>query len=326
MPHAPTLPAFTPDEQSRVHSGLALQVARMMGRKLEEDDWSAVYCAAKGIENTGWSNLDIDVMNGPLGIEHKMLCYRSKPDLEQACGTSLMHPALTRSIRIPSVDMPADEVMADVFDQYRLLLEERKLSVMSKYDGSQPIELRTGWLLWQESLRQFMYFEELTMAPNPEEHVAHWNERGAGGRRKPSKNLWIYEKESGRKRYSVTTSAGIKIQPYFDVPLPDDPNLYTFTVIGERIDAGHVRAAVTQKTYNALAQLTDVDSPRVLSKLILETVSGLDGSEDLLSIASIDEVRFLTLTEDAYLALGEAFGGVNDDHNFQLLIDILSVL
>lgn len=57
-----TLAAFTPEQRDSVHSLLAAKVARMMGRKLEEGDWSEVYCRAKEIPHRGWSNLSIDVM------------------------------------------------------------------------------------------------------------------------------------------------------------------------------------------------------------------------------------------------------------------------
>ena len=49
----------------------------------------------------------------------------------------------------------------------------------------------------------------------------------------------MYEKITKQKRYSVTTSAGIKIQPYFDVPPPNDQNLYYFRVQSEPIDTDH---------------------------------------------------------------------------------------
>jgi hypothetical protein len=233
-----TLPVFTPDERAVVHQLLALKVADMMGRKLEEGDWAEVYCRARAIENKGWSNLNIDVVHENLGVEHKMLCFRSKPDIESACGQTLMHPAATRSIRIDSVDAEPNEVMADVFQQYRALIEARTRKVADQNTTAKAVDMRTGWLLWQESLRAFLYFEEPMQAPDPSDYFAEWHS-STGGTRKPSKNLWIYERETGRKRYSVTTAAGIKIQPYFDVPAPNDPNLYVWQVIGEQIDAGH---------------------------------------------------------------------------------------
>ena len=46
----------------------------MMGCKLEEEDWNRVYCEAKGIPHSGWSNLNIDVIHAGLGVEQKLLC------------------------------------------------------------------------------------------------------------------------------------------------------------------------------------------------------------------------------------------------------------
>ena len=55
------LPVFSDQQQQEIKLHLAGKVAAMMGRKWEEGDWSAVYCAAKGIPDAGWSNLNIDV-------------------------------------------------------------------------------------------------------------------------------------------------------------------------------------------------------------------------------------------------------------------------
>jgi len=78
------------------------------------------------------------------------------------------------------------------------------------------------------------------VAPNPKDFYAEWHDSG-GGARKASRNLWVFDKATGHKRYSITTSAGAKIQPYFDVPPPNDTNVYLFTVIGEVIGVGMVR-------------------------------------------------------------------------------------
>src|SRR3954452_17528968 len=99
-----TLPAFTADQRVAVHRLLAAGVAFMMGRKFEEGDWADVYSTAKRIPNRGWSTLNIDVMHGGLGVEHKMLRSAAEEKLKDLCGTRLMHPAATRSIRVPSVD------------------------------------------------------------------------------------------------------------------------------------------------------------------------------------------------------------------------------
>lgn len=115
--------------------------------------------------------------------------------------------------------------------------------------------MRTGWLLWQRSLHQFLYFEEEMLPPNPGDYIAKWIRKEAGGARKGSTNLWVYEKETGRKRFSITTEAGAKIQPYFDVPPPTDPNVYVFTVIGEMVDIGLVRVWITESTARELERL-----------------------------------------------------------------------
>ena len=79
-----TLPVFNKDEQERAHIFLATQVAMMMGRKFEEGDWAKIYCEAKGIPLAGWSNTDIDVIYGHVGIEHKMICRRDKQPIKES--------------------------------------------------------------------------------------------------------------------------------------------------------------------------------------------------------------------------------------------------
>ena len=72
------LQAFTDEEKERAKRWLATQVAAMMGRKLEEGDWSHVYCRAKGIPEAKWSNLHIDVNYQGLGLEMKLLRITDK--------------------------------------------------------------------------------------------------------------------------------------------------------------------------------------------------------------------------------------------------------
>ena len=227
----------------------------MMGRKFEEEDWRQAYAGAKGIPDAGWSNLQIDVMHGSLGVEHKMLRVRSKGSILTACGTSMMHPAGTRSIRIPQIE-DATAAARDILQQYGALIEARTtlVRVRSQLGGGQlerseaeqqlaeelglnitvarrqladveveddptdvpPPDMRFGWLLWQDSLREFLYFEQPMTVPDPSAYRAIWVESG-GGSRKQSRNLWIYDIETDRKAYSITTEAGAKIQPYFDV-------------------------------------------------------------------------------------------------------------
>jgi hypothetical protein len=311
-----SLPAFTEQEYETAQVLLATRVAYMMGRKLEEGDWAEVYCRAKGIPLQGWSNLNIDVMHDALGIEHKMICYRSHVDLLEACGRSLMHPSATRSIRVPSPDTDPEVAKRDILQQYADLIEMRREKVREAAGGREP-DVRTGWLLWQQSLRQFLYFEEEMLPPNPDDYTASWR-RSGGGIRKESRNLWVYERETGKKRYSITTAAGAKIQPYFDVPPASDPNLYHFRVIGEVIEAGLVRVWVTEATERELRRLLgELDTER-LSAAIVEAAAAVSRM-DVVEQARTETAHALIVTETAYLALHEALPGVSDEHSFQLL-------
>lgn len=318
-----TLACFDSEERARAHELLAIRVAHMMGRKFEEGDWSYVYCRAKGIPEGGWSNLSIDVMHGNLGVEQKMLCYRSNASVAQACGTTLMHPAATRSIRIPSLDGDPNDVMADVLQQYRDLIAERARRVEQQSGIDAPADMRTGWLLWQESLQQFLYFEERMTVPSTSDLYAEWVERATeGARRKGSKNLWVYERSTGRKKYSITTSAGAKIQPYFDVPPPSDPNLYLFTVIGEEILPGRVRVwltAATARDLSVVAGSSDIDR---ISDLIIEACSALTPSR-VADFGKAEAGVAVEVRSDAYNALVEKLPGVSDEHCFVLLLGVL---
>lgn len=121
------LAVFTEEEKKRAKILLAAKVASMMGRKIEEGDWSDVYCKAKDIPENGWSNLHIDVNHNGLGVEFKMLRIGQLrgQSIKSVCGTTRMHPAATRSIRIEDTSLPANDVMVDVLSQYSALIDER---------------------------------------------------------------------------------------------------------------------------------------------------------------------------------------------------------
>jgi hypothetical protein len=321
MKRGVTLPAFTPEEKQQAHQLLATRVAFMNGRKFEEGDWSAVYCGAKGIPPQKWSNLEIDVMHGSLGVEHKMLCYRSGVNLLDACGKTLMHPAATRSIRIASVEADPQTVRRDVLTQYAQLIKAREKRLRERTAAQQPVDLRTGWLLWQESLRQFLYFEEKMVPPRVGDYEAKWVESNSGTR-KGSKNLWVYERKTGIKRFSITTQAGAKVQPYFDVPPPTDPNLNLFTVIGEMLDTGFVRVWLTEATLREIRQLAGSLETTALSQMILQKANSFVHSEQF-KIQHIETAESVLVTNEAYQALLATFPGVNDDHCFRLLAQAL---
>ena len=318
-----TLPAFTKSEREKAHTLLASRVAHMMGRKLEEGDWAEVYCRAKDIPVKGWSNLDIDIMHGSLGVEHKMIRYSSKGDISEACGTSIMHPSATRSFRVPSTTMDSNDAMRDVLTQYGELIRRRGEKVRELSGSKDEPDMRTGWLLWQDSLRQFLYFEEEMVPPDPSDFEAKWVHRvSKSGSRKPSTNLWVYDRETGAKRYSVTSEAGAKIQPYFDVPPLTDPNVYIFTVIGETLNTGFVKVWLTDATARELKRLIGSLEPEALSKAVLESAK-LVTKRDVVEEAEREIAHPFTITVEAYEALQSVFPGVSDEHCFQLLAEQL---
>lgn len=311
------LPAFSPEERDKAHRLLATRVAFMMGRKFEEGDWSYVYCAAKGIPERGWSNLSIDVMYRGLGIEHKMLGQPPDKPLKSVCGTRLMHPALTRAIRIPSKG-DANAVMRDVLGQYARLVRARRKKVKDDAPGTQP-DLRTGWLVWEKSLHEFLYFEEETLEPEPTDYTAEWRESG-GGNRKTSKNLWVYERETGHKRYSITTSAGPKIQPYFDVPPPGEPNLYIFRVQGEEISPGCVRLWVTESTAREIKSIIGDLTLDNLS-VIIENAAAEPSDVAAMSLQAREQATPIEVTTESYGLLTATFpSAVSDEHMFRMLL------
>lgn len=315
------LAAFNVEEKKTAKILLATQVAMMMGRKFEEGDWSSVYCRTKGIPEQTWSNLHIDVMHDGLGVEQKMLCVRPKRSLMEYAGTTQMHPSATRSIRIASTDVSPNDAMQDVLLQYKELIEHRTRKV-EKTSHTNEADMRTGWLLWERSLTEFLYFEERMIAPDPTMFYAEWNERGAEGSRKGSKNLWIYEADTGKKRYSITTNAGAKIQPYFDIPPPNNDNMLFFRVQGEDIGAGKILIWITSSTARELESILGVLSPTVLSDAILR--AALHFTEHQRDVVEGSKLAIpIEITKDAYDKLLETWGGVSDEHRAQLLIQAL---
>lgn len=321
MIRAKVLPAFTEPEQAKAHRLLAIKVALMMGRKFEEGDWAQVYCAAKGIPLSGWSNLNLDIVHGCLGVEQKMLRPSGDRPVRNVFGARLMHPSATRSIRV--LDGPAEMVMQDVLTQYGHLIEQRKRAVKAACGKGEP-DLRTGWLLWQSNLREFLYFEEETLTPVVDDYIAEWHENEGKGARKPSKSLWIYEKETGQKKYSVTTSAGAKIQPYFDVPPQSHPHVYVFRVQGEEIEPGLIRvwapSALARELERLLGGLTPEQIETALRRI--ETRIAEARTEYL---TEMEDATPFTMTSDAYNRLWERFpNAVGDAHLVQLVLEELT--
>jgi hypothetical protein len=294
----------------------------MMGRKLEEGDWAHVYCKTRGIKIPDWSNLNADITVPGLSLEHKMMrCSESQP-IHEHCGTDMMHPALTRRVSLPDKGDP-NEAMRIVIADYQRVLDER-CAKAAAISAGQPVELRSGWLLYESSLSEFLYWEEPTTNLNPREHKAVWKERparGEGGRR-ANKNLWIYNKATGRKVWSVTGGrSGTKIQPYFTVPSADDENLCYFRVQGEPLTGDSVRVWVTAPTAFTLKSILGDLETRRLSEAILKVTAT---APTLAATENHELVQELVIFQTAYLALKEKFPGVSDEHCFQLLCKRLS--
>ncbi len=309
-----TLPVFTEAQLEQATDLLSAKVATMLGRKMEEGDWDFVYCNSKGIPITEWSNLHIDINHNGLGVEHKMLRIARSGTILNECGTTKMHPAGTRSIRIPDENDP-NETMKIIFQQYGELIDARTQAVKANNpDGS--ADMRTGWLLWKEALDEFLYFEEPMIIPNPEEYHAEWNITPARGVRKESKSLWIYEKTTGKKMFSVTTTAGAKIQPYFDVPAPKDEHLYHFKVQGVTVDGGLVRVWLTRSTAKYLELLLGSLDAEELSSAI----SNFEPLEKCTTenSSSVDDIAVqIYVNNDAYEKLKRIYASTSDEYMFQ---------
>jgi hypothetical protein len=210
--------AFTPEEEKQVHYHLG-QLARVLrvvpgGGKIEEDYWSHIYRKVRGAPGSGWSNLPMrDYCHSGLGVEMKLL-KRDRPFEDQ--GASLMHPAATRTIDFDPRE-GAEKCKIKILRQFGTKIAEFRERVKATCGEGVEALVRWGIFLWSPDLDQFLYFEELLEEPIPNDF---WAEFVTGSHRgNPTKNLWIFEKATDKKRYSVTMpNKGAKLQPYFDVP------------------------------------------------------------------------------------------------------------
>ena len=158
--------------------------------------------------------------------------------------------------------------------------------------------------------------------PNPQDFIAEWHESG-GGRRKKSRNLWVYHAKTKAKIYSITTEAGAKIQPYFTVPLPKDPNLYHFVVQGEDCGDGLVRVWLTQVTATLLREVVGDLKPENIAEAVEKAnFEQKHQEEENPSSFGVLAVEVLVSTA-TYAKLQEVFRGVSDEHNFKQLLDVL---
>ena len=127
-----------------------------------------------------------------------------------------MHPAATRTISYdPS--KPAEECKKVILKQWAATISDFRERVRRTAADKRSADIRWGVLLWAPTLEEFLYFEEELLEPDPAAFKAEWVEGNHRGN--ATRNLYIYERASGAKRYSITLpEKGAKIQPYFDVP------------------------------------------------------------------------------------------------------------
>jgi hypothetical protein len=308
------LPAFSDSEFARAKMLLGHKVAEMGMRKFEEGDWSDVYAAAKGLPSQRWSNLDIDVMHEGLGVEQKML-GRDKSPLADL-GTTRMHPAATRSLRVPDPTTEAEVAKTSVLEQYADLIEARRAKV-AETSPTETADLRIGWLLWRRDLSEFLYFEEEWLAPDPNDFRAEWKVGTASGSRKASTNLWIFENETGKKRYSVTGQAGVKLQPYFDVPASrDEPGVYYFHPQGDFKGDSKISTWIRDATAVQIQALSGSDSVDDLDDFVHEALSRPDELADRETHGASE----VSLRSETYELLREAYPEMTDDERFQALL------
>ena len=211
--------------------------------------------------------------------------------------------------------------MEEVFLQYAELIETRTGRVRrNSSDGT--ADMRIGWLLWEKSLTEFLYFEERMVAPHPDRYYACWNETPPRGNRKGSKSLWVFEKETDKKRYSITTTAGIKIQPYFDVPEKDDPDLIYFRVQNEYIDPDTVLLWIAASTAEKLKEKLGSIRREVVSEAIKEVIE----KREMLADSQDEELTRavpVAVSRNAFDELVDAGEAVSDEHRIQLLLRAL---
>jgi len=126
-----------------------------------------------------------------------------------------MHPAATRTISFDENE-PAADAMAKVFKQWGAAIGEFEERVRHT-SKDRVAYIRWGILLWDPSHKEFLYFEERLEKPDSQNFEAFWHDGNHRGN--PTRNLHIFEKSTGKKRFSCTLPRnGAKLQPYFDVP------------------------------------------------------------------------------------------------------------
>ena len=115
----------------------------------------------------------------------------------------------------------------------------------------------------------------------------------------------------------MTTTAGAKIQPYFDVPSPNDKNLYYFKVQGVIQDGGLVQVWITKNTAKYLETVLGTLDEKELSKAILNIKTPNDKSTIDSFIMPHDIAIPVLVKKEAYEHLKNSFEYISDEYIFQ---------
>lgn len=200
------LPVFTDKQFEKLKAEWSLAISSIGLSKLEEEHWTDIYCKILGIDPQGFSNLfgkDIEYKDRVI----EMKCIRK----EYPFSPRIMHPALTRKVEEWNSSDPPEKSMRVVIDGYNQLIR----------DTFGAKEARWGLLVYSNAYSHATYFEYPITTLNVNELTAQYNHSKRSGSRRATTNLWIFQ--DGIKIMSVTSpSAGMKIQPYFNVPAKND--------------------------------------------------------------------------------------------------------
>jgi hypothetical protein len=212
------------------------KVSRIGMNKLEEEHWTDVYCSALNIPQSGFSNIfGKDTEYGNSVIEMK--CIR-KDDPFTPC--RIMHPALTRRVAEWSSEDPPHESLKRVIDSYNTLIKET-------FSGK---DARWGLLVYSPCLSKACYFEYPIQTLDISKLEAEYSSRKGSSSRNSTVNLWVFQDQV--KIMSVTSpKAGMKIQPYFQVPHPHD-NRYEIDLSNQKIPIDRSIELIVRSTASEL--------------------------------------------------------------------------
>jgi len=283
------LPVFTDDQFNLLTSVWIQKISRIGMNKLEEEHWTDVYCAALGIPQSGFSNIfGKDTEHGDSVIEMK--CIRKDDPFSPG---RIMHPALTRRVAEWSSDDPPETSLRKVVQSYNTLIE-------STFKGKKA---RWGLLVYSPCLSKATYFEYPIRILDISQLRAEYSSRKGSSSRNSTINLWVFQEDT--KIMSVTSpKAGMKIQPYFEVPHPQ-ANRYD-------IDLSHHQIPVDKST-----------------GLIIKSIASELGmtEEELLEIAMMLEYKQSDSESDFSIdyKFVEALGGMGSNWQQELARRVLLV-